>query len=132
VNTTGLIKGGTFISVTRCICGPKGGGAPAPQDPTKTDAGRSEFDKVRDKLREEFKKLFGWDKWPKDKDGKPWEIHHVDPIGEGGHPTDINNTVPAPKDKHDEFHKAYRDARKGRGGWSEAGPDWPYTPLPPL
>lgn len=113
---------GTFAGFKHCCCD-------KPQLPPDEVAKlRRKWDAYRDKFREQLDKQ--WGKYPCGTDKKPFPVHHVDPLAEGGDPTANTNLLPAPPDVHKEFHKAYRECTAGTFGWDKPGPPWPYTPFP--
>ena len=112
---------GTFFGFKHCCCDDE----KLPKE--KCDAARRKWDNYRDKFRKEIENA--WGAYPSDDNGKPWPVHHVDPIQVGGDPIDHKNLLPAPPESHREIHRAYSDCDKGLGGWDKPGPKWPYKPF---
>lgn len=105
------------------------------QSKEENESDRKEFEKQRDQMREKIKET-GVPQPPKEtpnprpgnRNPAPQNppIHHIDPIGKGGSPTDPNNALPLPTDTHTKTHTAYGECyKKPSNMYTGPGPYWP-------
>lgn len=89
------------------------------RDKVRNNPGKwPEFDKALAAAKKKGKN------WPVDKDGKPWEVHHIKPVFAGGD-SELENLVPLPKEVHQKYnnwwnsiHRAFKK-RFSETEWDE-------------
>ena len=112
-------KGGTRAAEVKCCCDCTA------LSKEKTAEGRKTWESGRKKYREKWEESTGG-KWPTNNKGISWAAHHIDDLKHGGHPTAMDNLIPAPPSAHKRINKAYIDCHMVGNAYSGPGVRYPY------
>jgi hypothetical protein len=93
---------GGSIDVNGCLCKTK-------RPPRRVrKARRRAFNREKKEIKKEWERIHERP-WPKDKDGRAYDAHHITEIQYGGS-NDVTNIFPVPEGDHTNIHRAYRRA----------------------